>query len=252
MGCFIYRSTTLELVQEIRLNRGMYTGGLLMHRNGNAYAIHSNQLFKFHDLNLENVTTVSLPTKLNGNVVLTNGMLVTQDGYIIVKQWSFNAQDILMFSLGKKIITQILVAFVAGAVGILLYVTKSPTGIPLGALVGFALWFILVLLVFVKLMGPFNPIRFVMDGIYSSNIGGGELKIIDPITLQVIAGISLPERCSYARMALTKVPFIHSEGRKEDAIVLLGDEFIHQLRWNVEKKELSWVSMIQNILISSM
>ena len=190
MGCFIYRSTTLELVQEIRLNRGMYTGGLLMHRNGNAYAIHSNQLFKFHDLNLENVTTVSLPTKLNGNVVLTNGMLVTQDGYIIVKQWSFNAQDILMFSLGKKIITQILVAFVAGAVGILLYVTKSPTGIPLGALVGFAFWFILVLLVFVKLMGPFNPIRFVMDGIYSSNIGGGELKIIDPITLQVIAGIS--------------------------------------------------------------
>jgi hypothetical protein len=50
--------------------------------------------------------------------------------------------------------------------------------------------------------------------------------------MKVTAQLTLAERCSYARMSLTSLP------NGEDALVLLGDEFSHQYRWNPEKGDL--------------
>jgi hypothetical protein len=59
------------------------------------------------------------------------------------------------------------------------------------------------------------------------------LKLVDPDTLEVRAQVTLPERCSIARMSLTSLP------NGEDALILLGDEFSHQYRWNPNTSQLS-------------
>lgn len=84
-----------------------------------------------------------------------------------------------------------------------------------------------------KLSGPYEPFRFIFSGWFLRNgSGGGELKLIDPITLKIRAEIKLNERCSYARMSMTTFP------NGEDVFILLGDEFSHQYRWNSELNKL--------------
>jgi hypothetical protein len=84
---------------------------------------------------------------------------------------------------------------------------------------------------------PFNlAIFWTSDIIFKNHGGGGELKLIDPLTLEVRADLWLEERCSYARMALARLD------NGEDAFALLGDEFIHQVRWNPKKGVLYQVS----------
>lgn len=63
-----------------------------MHENGNVYCIQSNSIYTFYNGDLTNYTMVDVPTDLNSNSVQTNGMLVTSDGYLVVKQWAFNME----------------------------------------------------------------------------------------------------------------------------------------------------------------
>ena len=72
---------SLAVMQRLSLPRSIYLGGLLLHSNGHVYCVHSNVLYVFWGGDLLNTTSVRLPAdSLNGRLVQTNGMLVTQDG----------------------------------------------------------------------------------------------------------------------------------------------------------------------------
>ena len=53
------------------------------------------------------------------------------------------------------------------------------------------------------------------------------MKIIDPISLEVVSEAWSIERSSFARMAIS--PVVNHVGHPEDAIILLGDEFVYQV-----------------------
>jgi hypothetical protein len=88
-------SITLEVLQFTRIKTGLYIGGLLIHGNGHVYAVQSNILYRFWEGDLTNVTTTTLPTELTS--VETNGMLVTRDGLLVIKQWTFSFSDFFDF-----------------------------------------------------------------------------------------------------------------------------------------------------------
>jgi hypothetical protein len=255
--------TTLEIVQQYDLQRSMYTGGMLIHRNGHVYAIHSNNLYVFWNGDIDNNTMVRLPTDLNGKFTLTNGMLVTHDGYLLVKQWSFHVGDLPLILASKKILKKVHTSLVGIFVILffaILYRKTSVTERSTTKMVAYAfiatffgylfasfLGIAGLIAAFRTAQGEFNMLRFVTDGWLSSNGGGGELRLIDPISLQVKASMQLPERCSFARMALQAIR--NPQGDIEDAIVLLGDENVHQVRWRPSTSELFWVSSCQLIFL---
>ena len=90
---------TLDVIQKFQLPPSLYLGGLLMHSNGHVYAIHANTLYAFWNGDLSNVTSIYIPSRLNIGIIQTNGMLVTQDGYLVVKQWSTMLDDILFYAI---------------------------------------------------------------------------------------------------------------------------------------------------------
>jgi hypothetical protein len=255
-------STTLEIQQHYSLEPSLYTGGLLVHRNGHVYAIHSNVLYAFWNGDLTNCTKVRLPTELNGKFTMTNGMLVTSDGYLLVKQWSGKLSDLNFITASKKQLEKLYNAVMVVIIAITFMVMrrnrnkraikKTGKGLStsktiglffISACIGYVLTFTIciggILGLAIKAQGYFNPIRFLTDTWFSPSSGGGELKLIDPITLTVKAGTTLPERCSFARMALSTI--VNPEGVLEDAMVLLGDENVHQFRWRPSTSELYWV-----------
>ena len=106
-------------------------------------------------------------------------------------------------------------------------------GLFLGSGLGLSLFVALFLVIQWKLFGYSDPFKFVSTNLFVENFGGGgQLKFIDPITLEVVADLSLVERCSFGRMSLSAL----DNSDKEDAIVLIGDEFIRQYRWNPVQK----------------
>lgn len=240
-------STTLEVLQEYPLEKAVYTGGMLIHRNGHVYCIHSNKLYMFYNGDLSNTTMRVLPTKLNSGLVCTNGMLVTKDGYLVVKQWALHIGDIFLFGLGKSEIFKAFFAILLISITTMLFMVRHKKtkafqpvkAVLLGVVVGCVLFGSILCLIWFKMLGSYNPIRYFAEGFFSPYSGGGELKLIDPITLEVKAAATLPERCSFARMAISTVT--NSEGVEEDAIVLLGDEAVHQYRWRPSSSELFWI-----------
>lgn len=66
---------------------------------------------------------------------------------------------------------------------------------------------------------------------------------MDPLTMEVVASISLEERGSYARMAMTHVL---NGVQPEDAIVMVGDENVYQMRWRPSSKSLYMVTHLIN------
>lgn len=242
-GYFVSKldAVSLALLQQFRIHKAWYPGGLLMHSNGHVYCVHSNILFAFWNGDLSACTQRVLPTALNGNAVQTNGMLVTQDGYLVIKQWSWTSRELLFSAAhpdGQKMWFAA-VAVSCALVHLLLRPGGALQSLLIGAVVGSVLWVAFFTSVPMRQTGAFNPLRFLADGLLSSNGGGGELKIVDPITLQVVASMDLPERCSFARMALSKVT--NSDGDSEDAIVLLGDCNVHQVRWRPRTSKLYFI-----------
>jgi len=247
-------ATTLEIIQKVTFKPALYIGGLLMHANGHVYGIQGNTLTVFWDGDLSNSNVLDLPTtgNLNGNTVQTNGMVVTSDGYLVVKQWSFILEDFGLYFYAVPLMFRALVAMVIGTALACAYgmtmgknkrtlMTIALYAI-LGAALGAVVFFTLLMLLMYKLFGSYDPYPFVTTNLVFANQGnGGQLKIIDPVTLEVVADLSLKERCSFGRMALAG--FQNNEGgegeeEEEDAIVLIGDEFIRQYRWNPSTKRL--------------
>lgn len=232
---------------------------MVVHRNGHIYCIHSNRLLKFHNGDLANPQVVQIPSSLNHGLVLTNGMVVTQDGLLVVKQFSFNVADLPFIVLSKTKTIKILVA-IASVLCCLRFVmlgsgrSKSKASVPLvarlvrsllsGGCLSLLVWLVILMYGMKQQIGYFSPVRFLLDGLFSSNFGGGEVKIIDPDTLTVVASAHLPERVSWSRVGVTKVEEGVVPGVSEDAIILMGDEHVFQLRWRPADKKLFWVSAL--------
>lgn len=229
-------------------------GGMVVHKNGHLYCIHSNRLIKFQDGDISKAIQRNIPHSLNHGLVLTNGMVVTQDGYLVVKQFSFNVADLPFIILSKTKTIKILVAIAFCVCPLCWFIMFSgrkdkpsmaqklgriSISVLIGGLVSLCLWVIVLMYGMKQQIGYFSPVRFILDGLFSNNFGGGEVKIIDPDTLQVVASASLPERVSWSRVGVTKCDGPH--GESEDAIILMGDEHVFQLRWRPAEKKLYWV-----------
>jgi hypothetical protein len=246
---------SLDVLETFQLPSSLYLGGMLMHRNGHVYTIHANKLYAFWNGELSNHTVVTLPTfSLNEGLVQTNGMLVTQDGLIVVKQWSTNMHDLLFYAAA---IPQMIQVFVAVLIISLTYYIASAyryihhkkqqlrmhwlliyaAYIIAGAAVGILISLVAVVLLMMKITDQgFDPVKFVYDSRpFDATGGGGELKFIDPLSLEVVTAAILPERCSIARMAMIGVKNPVS-GEPEDAMILLGDELAYQFRWRPKSK----------------
>lgn len=230
---------TLEVLQKVTLKPGLYIGGLLMHKNGHVYCAHSNTLTAFWNGDLLNSSVIDIPTTLNGNVVQTNGMVVSSDGMLVIKQWSMLMDDLVFYFAAMDFIPKILVVFIVVGISAMLFQMKKITVVEvlarsiIGSTLAVSLFYGIFMLVILGVSGPFNPWKFVTTNLVFRNYGGGgQLKMIDPISLGVVADLTLPERCSYGRVALSSLE------NGEDAIVMIGDEFIRQIRWNPATSQL--------------
>jgi hypothetical protein len=228
---------TLDILQKVNLKPAMYIGGLLMHANGHVYGVQGNTLTAYWNGDLYNATVLDLPTKLNGNAVQTNGMVVSSDGYLVIKQWSFILEDAALYMFVMPAVAGGVVAFMLIARLVVVFciprkqknVYSITAGLLAGGVVGLGAAVALFILVQWKLFGTYDPVTFVGSNLFFKNAGGGgELKLIDPISLAVVADLPLVERASFGRMALSGL----ENADNEDAIVLIGDEFIRQYRWN--------------------
>lgn len=264
-------SKTLEILQQIDLERSLYLGGLLIHGNGHVYCVHRNTLYQFWEGDLYNYTKAKIPTSLNSNLVQTNGMLATSDGNLIVKQWNMNIEDMFLmkFSSSPLMMRKVLIAVYTVFVSIMLLwgkfsrphsvvVTKGGEKIVsrkdfnmmgmlaecfLGGLLGSLAFVGIFALIVYKTVGTYSLTQFLFSNtIFNDGAGGGELKVIDPLTFQVIANLQMCERAGFPRMALT--PVVNADGEEEDAIAFLGDINSYQVRWNTKRKDLYVVSML--------
>jgi hypothetical protein len=237
-----YDAVTLAVIQHIVLDPGLYLGGLLIHQNGHVYCVQSNTLHRFWFGDLLNSTSLRLPSDLNSHgVIQTNGMVVTHDGYIAIKQWPYILEDMALLVYRFTIISQLAVAFLVLTFTIAIFtLPKKKFTLPqiiqrllLSLLICSLTCILIVCAVIYKLSGPYDVFKFVFSGwLLKNGSGGGELKLIDPLTLEIKAEIKLHERCSYARMSMTTFP------SGEDVFVLLGDEWTHQYRWNGNTSDL--------------
>jgi hypothetical protein len=237
-------AVSLKIIQKITLKSSMYLGGLLVHANGHLYCVQGNRLYAYWNADLYNVSFIDLPTTLNKNLVHTNGMVVTHDGLLVIKQWNLIVEDLAFFIALVPKLVKFSVAIVVGSFSIYFgkyFIQKK--SFSFGSLFSNLVYSILTPLIFLvlsfliliyKLSGPFDIFLYLFSNTILNNRGGyGELKLVHPETLETVADLKLSERCSFARMALsTVIP------NKEDAIVFLGDEFSHQVRWNSEDRTL--------------
>jgi len=87
------------------------SSSLLHESSGNVYCIQANKLYVFWGGDLNNVTVKPVPHKaLNGGLVQSNGMLVTQDGLIVIKQWNFQIEDSLLITSSKENIVKLILS----------------------------------------------------------------------------------------------------------------------------------------------
>lgn len=168
-------------------------------------------------------------------------MVVSSDGYLVIKQWSFILEDAALYLYVMPVVLKVVAAGMLIAALVTVYLIpkkiRNPFtitgGLFVGSGVGLAAFVMLFLVVQWKLFGYSDPIKFITTNLFVENLGGGgQLKFIDPLTLEVVADLSLVERCSFGRMSLSAV----DNADREDAIVLIGDEFIRQYRWNPVQK----------------
>lgn len=213
---------------------------------------------------IQQVTKFPVPTNLNGKVVQTNGMLVTSDGMLVLKQWNFNLEDAFYMKAGlspdsRRLLTAAIVICTSLCVlpGWFFYkkrlsIASLIVRFTLGLLLGAVLVVVLITVSVKQMTGPFNYFDFITSNtILMNGGGGGELKLIDPITFATVAEVKLPERCSYARMSMTPI-FSPQGDLEEDAIVLLGDEHVFQLRWRSVENSLKLASIKKkNIFFSA-
>jgi len=261
---------TMELLGKYYMQNSLYLGGMLMHKNGHVYAVHGNILYVFWEGNFDNVTVKRIPSGLNGNLVQTNGMLVTQDGLLVVKQWNLIPDDLFLFGFACWYIYRIGMAILVVSVTVGYMRSQKHGSIAavlngmIGGVVGVFICLTISTALLTNICGPFDAIRFWTSNTINMNGGGtGEIKFIDPLTLDVVAEAVMPDRCSIARMAMIAVSEIDSENVAydmmpgydaadegathadsthgkvvEEILVLLGDEYAYQYRYNPHSRTL--------------
>lgn len=178
-GAFVAKvdARTMDVLQRFNLSVSLYIGGLLVHENGNVYCIQANKLYVFWGGDLRNVTIEAVPHKaLNGNVIQSNGMLVTQDGFIVIKQWNFQIEDSLLITSSKESAVKLILSL-GILVGSIFYFRKwtkenrFPKAVmytTAGALCG-ALFWIAIFMTFVFFVsGMYNPFVFIFDSLLVS------------------------------------------------------------------------------------
>lgn len=236
-----FDAKTLQLLQKVDLGSCLYLGGAAVHANGHFYMMHTNKLYRFWYGDLYNASVFELPTSFDPLLTQTNGMLVSHDGQLIIKQWPMILRDFEFFFHAKPVMLYALIATV------ITFVVIRMTNIPdkeksvvgfvkrLFVSVCFGVFAAIVMLslILTKLAGgKIDYIRLFTNNYLKGEVG--ELKFVDPATLTITADIQLPERCSFARMAMTT-----SRLGEEDRLVLLGDEFVHQVVWNSKTRVLA-------------
>ena len=221
----------------------LYLGGAAVHANGHVYMMHTNRLYRFWYGDLYNSTFVDLPTTFDPRLTQTNGMLVSHDGQLVIKQWPAMLTDMTFLFHGKPTFMYALIAIATTVTTIRMSRTptsqKTLSGITWRLVVSLLLGGVAAALTLTVIMmklanGPIDVVRFFTNNYMKGEVG--ELKLLDPMSLEVTAAITMPERCSFARMALTT-----STPGEIDKIVLLGDESVHQVTWNSVTRDLKLV-----------
>lgn len=246
---------TMKVVQKITLDNALYLGGLLVHSNGNVYAVNGNILYKFIQGDLSRMHKIRIPTtSLNGHVVQTNGMLVTREGLLVVKQWSLVIEDFFLMAAANPFLypaagTIISLCIAFGFLRLRIYkdAVKDKTVLAhflrllICGSVGVALSIGAFMVMIYTLSGPYDPVAFLASNtIWKNGGGGGEIRFIDPDTFEVVAVGHMPERCSIARMSMITLPD-EADKPREYALVLLGDELAYQYRWIPDTKQVEMV-----------
>mmetsp|Transcript_15492 Transcript_15492/g.29186 ORF Transcript_15492/g.29186 Transcript_15492/m.29186 type:complete len:559 (+) Transcript_15492:66-1742(+) len=234
---------TLEVLQKVDYGRCLYLGGAAVHANGHLYLMHNNRLYRYWNGDLYNSTILNLPTEFDAPLTQTNGMLVSHDGQLIIKQWPVVMRDVIFLFHGRPALMYFLIAVATTIITIRM--TRTPSSeksvggltrrlISSAVFGGLASVVAMAVVLTVLGNGRIDYVRFFTNNYLKGEVG--ELKLVDPISLEVTAAITLPERCSFARMALTT-----SIVNEVDSLVLLGDEFVHQLQWNSVSRELKYL-----------
>jgi hypothetical protein len=241
-------STTLEVLQVKKLRPAIYLGGLLVHENGNLYAVQGNILTTFWNCDLDNATSITLPSRINSlNIIQTNGMVVSSDGLLVIRQWPYLIEDtlIVIYAMPPITIGFCFVFCVVFWLSLSSSRSSKPTSVlntayrlARGCVICALIYTAAFSLLTYKMAGSFDIFKFLFK---TGATSGSELKLIDPLTMEVRAEIIIPERCAYARTALTTVQYAE-EGTEEDIIVLVCEEFSRQFRWNSTERNLREVS----------
>ena len=147
-------------------------------------------------------------------IISSLSMLVTQDGYLVIKQWNLIPDDLALFMSSNNIFRILLVFLTAaGSLTAFFFVSKrfswavSAFAAPfLGYIVGQVLFLLICMVVFFLLLGGYDPFTFLSSFHFlDPGAGRGELKIIvnifhsvyffiiyhkllqDPLSLEVVA-----------------------------------------------------------------
>jgi len=204
---------TLEVHQRITLPKILYIGGALMHADGDVFLVHGRTLTRFSGGDLGQAAEISLPA-VNGVLTQYNGMLVGDDGRLLLKGWALTRQDIGFFPQVK--ILGLAVILVVGLLSLLilrkLVRLRRSLALPVSLVLGLA--------------APFAAARAVGFSLWKALDPGvaSHLLVIDPRSLEIVQTVVPPERLPFGRMAM------YPDNAGGEWLVVPGDEFVH--RWH--------------------
>ena len=193
-GCSIVKlnAETLECIQTYEFPFNVYIGGLLMHENGDVYVSNGGIIYRFEDGDLNKVTLRKLYQDMGGNrwATQSNGLLVTNDGYLVIKAWSLTYRD-----------AGILKAFLF-MIGIITLIIMSIITLLFG--INVSLTFFLIACTYLEVPLPILP--WTWNWSLSSVTAEKKLSriyILDPLTLATVDSYAPIDRVSYGRMAMS-------------------------------------------------
>jgi len=237
-------TTSMELSQVAYLNRSLYIGGLSVIRSGHVFAVIGNQLHRFWQGDLNNVTVLDLPG-IDGGLEQTNGMIVTNDEKIIIKTWCWTFPDWKFFFSAVPV--HVITFQVAGAAGLVVFMIKSgfaqgwfqkdakPVPMRRRVMKGLTGFVIAATVVIFAALAVLFGILCYLEGNFSTHevIFGtwrekfSRISVVDPHTMEVLNCVNLTfDRVTIARMALVA----DSRHPGVDNLITLGDEFV--IKWN--------------------
>jgi hypothetical protein len=206
---------TLEVRQRIELPKILYIGGALMHADGDVFLVHGSTLTRFAGGDLSKLTQIRL-SLVNGTLTQYNGMLVGDDGRLLLKGWALTRQDVGFFPqivwVGAAMV--LLVGIMSMLVLRKLLGLRPVAAWAGGVTLGFAAPFV------VAGAAGFSLWKAMAPGIAS------HLLVIDPHSLEIVQTLIPPERLPFGRMAM------YPDGTGGEWLVVPGDEFVH--RWHYD------------------